>query len=233
MSMADHKKMKDHKAAERPVEKCMRMGPGALSDAELLAVIIRSGSKDETAVELAEHVLGLSGNWYGLQALHHLSMQELRKLDGIGNVKAVQLHCLAEIARRIAKVSPPEQLRMREPSQIAEYFLEDMRHKEREELRVVFFDTRARYIRDIVLFQGTVNSSLVSPREVFVEALKAQAVFLCLMHNHPSGDCRPSDEDIRFTERVKNVGEVLGIRLIDHIIIAGKNWFSFREQKIL
>ena len=231
--MTDHKKMKDHEAAERPVEKCMRMGPGALSDAELLAVIIRSGSKDETAVELAEHVLGLSGNWYGLQALHHLSMQELRKLDGIGNVKAVQLHCLAEIARRIAKVSPPEQLRMREPSQIAEYFLEDMRHKEREELRVVFFDTRARYIRDIVLFQGTVNSSLVSPREVFVEALKAQAVFLCLMHNHPSGDPSPSGEDLSLTAQVEQAGKLIGIELADHIIMGDQCYFSFRQYELL
>ena len=122
---------------------------------------------------------------------------------------------------------------MRDPAQIAQFFMEDMRHKEREELRVVFFDTRAGYIRDRVLFQGTVNSSLVSPREVFVEALKAQAVFLCLLHNHPSGDCCPSDEDIRFTDRVKAAGETLGIRLMDHIIIAGTNWFSFRKQGIL
>ncbi len=231
--MTDHKTIKDHEAAERPVEKCVKMGPGALSDAELLAVIIRSGSKSETAVELAERVLGISGDRYGLQALHHLSLHELKRLGGIGDVKAVQLLCLAEISRRMSKQIPAERIRMRDPAQIAEYFMEDMRHKEREELRVVFFDTRAHYIQDTVLFQGTVNSSLVSPREIFVEALKAQAVFLCLLHNHPSGSCRPSDDDIRFTDRVKASGEMLGIRLIDHIIIARKNWFSFREQGIL
>ena len=101
--MTDHKTMKDHEAAERPDEKCMRMGPGALSDADLLAVIIRSGSKEETAVELAERILGLSGTGYGLQALHHLSLQELQKPEGMGKVKAVQLLCLAEIARRMAR----------------------------------------------------------------------------------------------------------------------------------
>ena len=231
--MTDHKTIKDHQAAERPVEKGMRMGPGALSDAELLAVIIRSGTKNETAVELSERILGLSGARYGLSALHHLSLPELRKLPGIGQVKAVQLQCLAEISRRMAKDAPSPGISMREPSLIARHFMEDMRHKEREELRVVFFASRAQYIHDAVLFQGTVNSSLVSPREIFLEALRYQAVFLCLLHNHPSGSCRPSDEDIRFTERVREAGEMLSIRLVDHIIIAGKNWFSFREQRLL
>ena len=228
-----HLRIKDHAEDERPVEKCLRLGVGALSDAELVAVVIRTGSKGENAVELAERVLSGTGIYSGLQELYHLSLPELLSIEGIGAVKAVQLQCLTEISRRMSKDIPPARLSMTDPQQIAGYFMEDMRHKEREELRVVFFDTRAQYIHDTVLFQGTVNSSVVSPREVFLEAFRYRAVYLCMLHNHPSGSCEPSQADISFTQRVKMAGELVGIQLIDHIIIGGHSFCSMKEQGIL
>jgi DNA repair protein RadC len=226
-------KMKDKPLNERPYEKCLRYGAECLSDAELLAVVIRCGSQGENAVETARRILHLPGLTNGLLSLYHLSIPELKELPGIGSVKAVQLKCIAELSRRMAKASPADALSMTNPDQIAGFFMEDMRHKEREELRVVLFNTRNQYIRDTVLFQGTVNSSVVSPREIFLEALKYQAVSIVLLHNHPSGDCTPSREDILTTRRIQGAGDLLGIALIDHIIIGNHSYISLKERGVL
>ncbi|MCI8514815.1 MAG: DNA repair protein RadC [Lachnospiraceae bacterium] len=227
------KKMKDKPLDERPYEKCLHHGAGHLSDAELLAVIIRSGSRDESAVELAGRILYHSGAANGLLSLHHVSLPELQRIPGIGKVKAVQLKCVAELSRRMAKASSAGTTAFTDPKQIADFFMEDMRHKEREELRVVFFNTKNQYIHDIILFQGTVNSSVVSPREIFLEALRYQAVSIVLLHNHPSGDCTPSREDILTTRRIRGAGDLIGISLIDHIIIGDHSYISLKERGVL
>ena len=225
--------MKDKPLDERPYEKCLKFGAEVLSDAELLAVVIRCGSREANAVEIAGRVLSLPGNPPGLLSLHHLTIPELQKIPGIGQVKAVQLKCIAELSRRMAKASPAEGISMQHPDEIAAYFMEDMRHKEREELRLVLFNTRSQFIHDTVPFQGTVNSSLVSPREIFLEALKYQAVYIVLLHNHPSGDPEPSRDDILATKRVQGAGQLLGITLIDHIIIGSHSYSSMKERGVL
>lgn len=224
--------MKEKPLEERPYEKCLEFGAGSLSDAELLAVIIRSGSRDADAVEVARRILALPGNPPGLLALHHHTIQELTQLPGIGTIKAVQLQCIAELARRMAKTAPTEALNM-EPHAIAMHFMEDIRHKEREEMRVVMFNNRGQYIHDAVLFQGTVNSALASPREIYLEALKYQAVNIVLIHNHPSGDPEPSREDILITRRIQGAGQMLGINLVDHIIIGDLSYTSMKERGVL
>lgn len=226
-------KMKDRPLNERPYEKCLLYGAGHLSDAELLSVIIRSGSREESAVDTARRILGLPGLANGLLSLYHLSVPELQSIPGIGKVKAVQLQCVAELSRRMAKTSSAESLSFTSPEQIAGFFMEDMRHKEREELRVVLFNARNQYLHDTVLFQGTVNSSIASPREIFLEALRYQAVSIVLLHNHPSGDATPSRDDILTTRRIRGAGELIGIALVDHIIIGDHSYISLKEQGVL
>ena len=228
------KKMKDFPAQERPYERCLAMGPEHLTDAELLAVIIRTGSREETSLELAQKILALNYPNGGILGLLHLSLPEFMKIKGIGRVKAIQLLCIGELSRRIwkqgAKAASPD---FRDPQDVAVYCMEDMRHLEQEQVRAMFFDTKQKLIRDVTLAKGTVNASVISPREIFIEGLRCGAVSLILVHNHPSGDPAPSRADRMLTGRVKEAGALIGITLIDHIVIGDRCYLSFREQKIL
>ena len=220
-------------APERPYEKCMAMGASALSDAELLAVILRTGTKGQGALETARKILSLSPAAEGLLGLHHLTVNELRKVPGIGMVKAVQLSCIGELSKRMTRKSIDREELFSSPDVVAAYFIEEMRHKEKEELRVVFLNTKGRRLHDTVISIGTVNSSMVSPREIFLEALKFQAVSIILLHNHPSGDPAPSREDILVTGRVAEAGKLIGISLTDHIIIGDRCYISLKERGML
>ncbi|HIZ43916.1 MAG TPA: DNA repair protein RadC [Firmicutes bacterium] len=220
-------------APERPYEKCMAMGASALSDAELLAVILRTGTKGQGALETARKILSLSPAAEGLLGLHHLTVNELRKVPGIGMVKAVQLSCIGELSKRMTRKSIDREELFSSPDVVAAYFMEEMRHKEKEELRVVFLNTKGRRLHDTVISIGTVNSSMVSPREIFLEALKFQAVSIILLHNHPSGDPAPSREDILVTGRVAEAGKLIGISLTDHIIIGDRCYISLKERGML
>lgn len=228
------KKMKDIPAEERPYERCLKMGPEHLTDAELLAVIIRTGSREETSLELAQKILALNYPNKGILGLLHLSLPEFMKIKGIGQVKAIQLLCIGELSRRIwRQAAGAGKSVLKEPSQIAEYCMEEMRHLEQEQVRVLFFDTRQHLIRESVISKGTVNSSLISPREIFIEALRCGAVALILVHNHPSGDPAPSKEDELMTRRVFEAGQMIGIYLLDHVIIGDTTYISLRERGIL
>ncbi|MCD2491044.1 DNA repair protein RadC [Lacrimispora sp. NSJ-141] len=220
-------------ASERPYEKCMALGPAALSDAELLAVILRTGTKGQGALQTARHVLSLNPSVDGLLGLHHLNVREFQSIPGIGKVKAIQLSCIGELTKRMSRKSIDREKAFVSPGAVAAYFMEEMRHKEKEELRVVLLDTKSRFLHDLVISMGTVNSSLVSPREIFLEALKYQAVSIILLHNHPSGDPDPSKEDILVTRRVYEAGRLLGISLADHIIIGDNCFISLKERGIL
>ncbi len=224
--------MKDLYKEERPYEKCLSSGASVLSDTELLAVILRSGTLGETAVQLAGRILSLSG-YEGLAGFGKVPMERLLELKGIGAVKAVQLKCLAELAARMAKASAGERLSFETPSTVADYFMEDLRHEEQEQLIVLFLNTRSKLLKEKLMFKGTVNASLVSPREIFLEALEVHAVYLVLVHNHPSGDAAPSEEDIRMTGRICQAGELLGIQILDHVIIGDHCYSSMRELGIL
>lgn len=224
--------MKDLYEAERPYEKCLSQGAKALSDTELLAVILRTGTKGETAVQLAGRILSLPG-YRGLSGFGRIPLERFKELRGIGDVKAVQLTCLSELAARMSKATAGERLCFDAPETIADYYMEELRHEEQEQLVVLFLDTKNRLLREKMMFKGTVNASLASPREIFLEALKVHAVNLVLVHNHPSGDPTPSREDLRITERVRRAGELLEIHLLDHIIIGDNRYSSLREKGIL
>ena len=218
---------------ERPYEKCLEQGCQALSDAELLAVIIRTGSVGDTSVELARRVLELGGSQGRLAGLCGLSVQELLSVKGIGRVKAIQIQCIAELSRRMAKCRAREGLSFHDPASIADFYMEDLRHEEREQCRVMMLNTRSMLLAEKQLSVGTVNASLISAREIFLEALKCQAVYIILIHNHPSGDPHPSKEDILMTKRVWEAGELIGISLLDHIIIGDRSYVSLREENLM
>ena len=225
--------MKELPPEERPYEKCLRNGPESLSDPELLAVIIRTGSRQESSLSLSKRVLEMDGG-DGLLGLLHRSLPELMEIPGIGPVKAVQLLCIGELSRRIwRQAASGEELSFHSPHAIANYYMEEMRHREQEELRAMFFNTKQVLIKELLISRGTVNASLATPREIFIEALRYRAVSLILVHNHPSGDPSPSREDVAFTKRVRLAGEMVGIALLDHIIIGDNAFLSLKERGIL
>ena len=219
---------------DMPYEKFLKFGPESLSEAELLAVILRTGTKNCSAVSLAEKILSLpKGKQKGLNALHHISLSELMEIPGIGEVKAVKIKCIGELSKRMARERAEDELRFDLPSTVASYFMEELRHEEKEMILLLSLDSRLHLIEKYVLSIGTVNASLLSPREVFVRALKCQASSVILLHNHPSGDATPSREDLLVTGKIKETGELVEIPLIDHIIIGDGCYTRLKEKNLL
>lgn len=231
--MDNKAKMKELPISEKPYEKCLRFGAGCLSDAELLAAILRTGAQGITALELSREVLRLSCIEKSLLGLHHVSIEDLMKIRGVGKVKAVQLKCIVELSRRMSKAAAEETLCFTDPQTVAQYYMEDFRHSLQEQMAVMMLNTKGRLLGEQLISKGTVNASLITPREIFIEALHHHAVGILLVHNHPSGDPTPSREDIQITERIQQAGTLIGIEVLDHVIIGDKKYISFRERKLL
>ncbi len=224
-------KMKDIPNHDRPYERCLRDGPGGLTDEELLSVIIRTGSRRSNSKELASQILALNYPKEGILGLLHLSLQDLMQLHGIGEVKGIQLLCIGELSKRIWRRKATQRLeRFTDPAAIAEFYREEMRHLEQEEIHLMLFNNKQTLVRELLLSRGTVNASVASPREIFIEALRYQAVSLALVHNHPSGDPEPSQEDILMTYRVSEAGKIVGVLLLDHVVIGDGTYVSLKER---
>ena len=228
-----HLRISDMAAQSKPREKAERYGIRVLTDAELLAMILRSGSQDENVIVLCERLLNLDPKHPGLSGLNYLSQRELTKLPGIGPVKALQLLAVAELSRRMIREETRDHIRMNRPETIAGFFREDMRYLQRERVTAVFFDSAGNLLKEALISEGTVNRSLLSPREVFVEALACGAVYFVVLHNHPSGDPEPSPDDLAITRDLYILGNMLGIPLMDHIIIGNKEYVSLAERGCL
>ena len=222
--------IKEMYAEERPYEKCEQFGAGNLTNVELLAVLLRTGTRGENSIQLAEKILHPVFAQEGILNIHQWSMEQLMQVKGIGKVKAIQILCLSELAKRLAKASAHTGLNFSTPSSIAQYYMEDMRHLKQESMKLLLLNTKVKLIGETNISKGTVNASLISPRELFVEALQKNAVSIILLHNHPSGDPTPSKEDILITRRIRDAGELIGIELLDHIII-GNNCFTSLKEK--
>ena len=218
--------MKGLPLSERPYEKCMRYGPSALSDAELLAVVLRTGSYGYTALEMASDILRLCPYREGLSGILHLTAQDLKRVNGIGQVKAVQILCVGELSRRLSRMEAERTMTFEDPSSVAEYYMEELRHCEQETVRCMMLDTRNRLLGETEIFRGTVNNSVLSPREVFLMAMSYHAVNILLVHNHPSGDASPSEADIEVTIQLIEAGRLIGIGVLDHIIIGDHTYVS-------
>lgn len=222
--------MKEIPTCERPYEKCEQYGVGSLSDAELLAVIIRTGRKGERVTELALRVLdNIPGKKIG--GLFQMTLNQLQSIHGIGRVKAIQLSCLTEITKRMmSSAVSTQQLLCTEPEKIAVYFMPKMKFLECEQVRLLILNGRNALVRDLEMSNGSFNSALASPREIFYNAIKHGAVSIIVLHNHPSGDPTPSREDILITKRLADTGKMVGIPLLDHIIIGDNCYISMKAS---
>lgn len=218
--------------AEKPYDRFLKAGPEALTDTELLAIIIRTGHKGANATAIAREVLEKAGS-YGIAGLCHMSVDELMEIKGIGEVKAVKIKCIAELSSRIAKSKRGNKILFQTPGEAASYYMEQLRHLEKEECLCVFLDGAMGLIKDLIISVGTVNASLFFEREIFMEALAAKAVHIMLLHNHPSGSEKPSRQDIAMTKRLAAASKLMDIPLIDHIIIGDNCYYSFREHNML
>lgn len=227
--------MKELPESERPYEKCIREGESALSDSELLAVILRCGTRGVSSLELANDIMNYmkESSYPGLAGILHSSISDLRKIRGVGRVKAVQLKCIGELSKRISASAAKPSLSFHQPDSIAAYYMEQLRHQEQELMICMMLDNQNHLLTERLLSKGTVNAALITPREIYMEAVRCHAVSLILVHNHPGGNPSPSVSDIRITEQIYQAGEILGIHLLDHIIIGDHKYVSFKEQGII
>ena len=227
----NHTTIKEMPGMERPYEKALHYGVHVLSDAELLAVILRSGTRNRTSVELAREVLSIPGRYQGLLGLYHASKAELCKVDGIGQVKALELLCVAELARRMARMAHASSgMVFHRPDELAAYYMEEMRVYETEHFYVVLFDASGHLLKSEDMFHGTINVSIVSPREALRLALRYDAYAMVILHNHPSGDPTPSGNDDIVTARFEKACELMGIEFYDHIIIGDNAFLSYLDS---
>ena len=232
--MDKSKEKNREKKTDLPYERFLRFGPENLTERELLAIIIRTGTKDQSALQLAENVLGLARYpREGLLGLYDVSIEELKSIKGIGEVKAIKLKCLTELSMRISTATAREGLCFHDSAAVARYFMEKLRHRDTECVILVCLDAKGQMIEEKRLSEGSVRMSLISPREVFLEALKSRAVHILLVHNHPSGNPAPSRADIELTQNIRELGEKMDISLLDHIIIGDNRYTSLKEAAYL
>ena len=228
-------KMKELPMTERPYEKLEQYGEKFLTNAELLAIIIKTGTKEETALELAQKILKLNDNEEneGLNFLRELAVEEYMKIKGIGKVKAIQLKAVCEIATRMNMIKFSKEKRIQRPHDIAEILIEKMRFEKQEILKVALLNNKNNLlkIKDIAIGSG--NFVVATIKSVLNEAVKIEAAKIILIHNHPSGDSTPSQADIDFTDKVRQASQILGIQLLDHIVIGEKNYTSIFSQRLI
>lgn len=215
---------------EKPVEKALLYGIDHLSDAELLAIIIKCGTREKSAIQLAQMILNKDPVYKGLQGLNYLSLTDLTSIPGIGKMKAAQIMAITEISRRMSRNSFKESLKLNDPKSIADYYMEKVRYLTREKVFVLYLSSSLNLLYEEQISEGTIDRSLVSAREVFKKAIKINASCIILIHNHPSGDPTPSEADLIVTKKMVKIGEMLGIKVVDHIIIGDKKYFSIAER---
>lgn len=229
--MSDHIILKNLPESERPYEKLLKYGPEYLSDAELLAIVIKNGTTKETSIEIARNLLCIKHK--NLLNLYACTMKELLQIPGIGKVKAIQLKAIGELSKRIAQTQSGYHLQMNNPSSIAAYYMEQMRHQKKEQLICAFFDSKCNFLGDAVISVGSGNCTHVSPKDIFTKVLEFEARLFIMLHNHPSGDPFPSEDDHRITSRIREGAKLLELELADHIIIGDNRYYSFREENQL
>lgn len=223
-------KIIDLPEGERPRERLFRYGVEALSNAELLAIILRSGTKKENILNLSSRIIKKNG---GLNGLLNSDFEDFTNLYGIGKAKAAQLVALVEISKRFKSYKDGDEYKISSPKDAVELIMEEMRSLKQEHLKVIMLNTKNAviFIKDVSI--GSLNSSIVHPREVFCDAIKKSSASIIVCHNHPSGDPTPSNEDINITYRLKECGKLLGVDLLDHLIIGNGKYISLKEKGIL
>lgn len=225
-------RIKDVPILERPYEKLELYGAQKLSNSELLAIIIKTGSKDESVISLAQKVLSLIENQNNLRALQEISIEEFMSIKGIGKVKAIQLKAVCELTKRMGQPLNNKKIVIRSPADVANLLMEELRYEKNEEARVVILNIKNVVQKIIKVAQGGTNFAVIEPKEVLLDAIKIGAPKIILLHNHPSGDSTPSKADYAVTDRIYECAEMMGIKLLDHIIIGdGKFDSIFQNRK--
>lgn len=232
--MADYKdtSIKNWPEDERPRERLIKYGSDKLSNAHLLGIILGSGDSrgNKNAVDLSRDLLKVFGGFYEMD---HASVNELCQIRGIGTAKAVQIKAAMELGKRMAAQGSGTKTKLATARDFVEAYAPFLKSLKREIVKIALLDLKLQLIRDLTISEGVLNSSVVHPREVMIPAIKESAASLVMIHNHPSGDPTPSQQDIEITHRIKKTGEIVGIRLVDHIIIGGNDYYSFSEQGLL
>lgn len=219
--------IKDLSEEERPRERLAKLGPQSLTTAELLAILVRVGVVGETAVQVGQRLLQTFG---GISGIHRASFHELSNQKGIKLAKAAQIKAAIELGRRLVLESPEERPIVHSPADAAELVQYEMSALEQEELRVLLLDTRNRVQHIETVYRGSVNSSQVRVAEIFKAAIRRNATNLIVIHNHPSGDPTPSPDDVTITRAILQAGELLDVKLLDHIIIGSARFVSLKER---
>ena len=221
-------KIKDLPLSERPYEKLEIYGEENLSNAELLAIIIKSGTKEQSSVSIAQEILKLNENTKqdNLRFLQEISLEEFMQIKGIGKVKAIQLKAICEITKRIARPINNQKKIIKTPKDVADLLIPELKYEKREIAKVLILNSKNVVLKSINISLGGANFSCIEPKDVLTEAIKMQAPKIILVHNHPSGDCTPSKSDYKVTDRLYEAADVMGIQLLDHIIIGDNTYKS-------
>jgi DNA repair protein RadC len=230
--MASYQTIKDWPEEDRPREKLLAKGAQALSEAELLAIILRDGnaSAGKSALDYAR---GLLNDFGGLKGLEDASPGELSAVKGVGPAKVAQIKACLEIARRVGSQKWENGQPLRSAEDVFHHFRENLGREMRELFYVVLLNNKNRKIREVKISEGSLTASLVHPREVYNPVIRESAAAVIFVHNHPSGDPAPSPEDIDITRRLKEVGDVMGVRVLDHVVIGHDRFFSFNDKGLL
>lgn len=223
----EHMLMRDIHEDGRPRERLLKQGAQSLSHQELIAILLRTGTKDVSAVELANRILQKVEKLHGLK---EATIEELTAISGVGKVKAIQLIAAIELGRRLALKHHEERYTIRSPQDAAMYVMQELSSLMQEHFVALLLNVKNQVIDKRTIFIGSLNTSIVHPRELFREAIKRSAASIIIIHNHPSGNPVPSQEDIDVTNRLCEVGIVIGIEIIDHIIIGNHEYISLKEK---
>lgn len=222
--------MRDYPEDERPRERLVKNGAKSLSNHELLAILLRTGTKEESVIQMANRLLT---HFEGLRLLKDASLEEIMSIKGIGLAKAVQILATVEIGRRIGNLTYDDRYVVRSPEDGANFVMNDMRFLSQEHFVCLYLNTKNQVLHQQTIFIGSLNASIVHPREVFKEAFRRSAASIICIHNHPSGDPAPSREDIEVTKRLVECGKIIGIDILDHLIIGDKKYVSLKEKGYL
>ncbi|MFC5542216.1 MAG: DNA repair protein RadC [Bacilli bacterium] len=219
--------IRDLHVDDRPRERLIKQGPQSLSNQELIAILLRTGTKRESVLSLANRVLIY---FEKLHELKHATLEEIMSIKGIGQAKAVQLLAAIELGRRLSQKQVESRFTIRSPKDAASFLMPEMASLQQEHFVALYLNVKNQVIHKQTIFIGSLNSSIVHPREIFKEAVKRSAASIICAHNHPSGNAAPSPEDIEVTKRLQEAGFIIGIELIDHIIIGDHQYYSLKEQ---
>ena len=226
-------KIKELPELERPYEKLEIYGEKTLSNAELLAIIIKTGTKEETSVQLAQRLLNLNNSQEeDLNFLQNLSIEELTQIKGIGKVKAIQLKAIGELAVRMFKTSNYKKVTIKEPHDLAKILMSELKFQRNEIVKLVILNNKNEILKIQDIASGGTNFANVSIKDIMSEPIKMKAPKIILVHNHPSGDSTPSAQDIKFTNQIYEAAELLGIQLLDHIVIGNMNYTSIFSKLV-